>query len=74
MDITPIRLSDLTGMIRETLSQRFERESFWVLADVSDHKFYPQKKNHFFDLVEKDDISGEMVARVAAASWGDGSR
>jgi exodeoxyribonuclease VII large subunit len=74
MEITPIKLSELTGMIRETLSQRFDRESFWVLADVSDHKFYPQKKNHFFDLVEKDDVSGEMVARVAAASWGDGSR
>jgi exodeoxyribonuclease VII large subunit len=74
MDLTPMRLSDLTGMIRDTLNQRFDRESFWVLADVSDHKFYPQKKNHFFDLVEKDDISGEMVARVAGAAWGDGAR
>lgn len=73
-DINPIKLSDLTGLIRDTLAQRFERDSFWVLADVSDHKFYPQKKYHFFDLVEKDDISGELVARVPATGWGDGTR
>ena len=73
-DITPLKLSDLTGMIRETLAQRFERESYWVLADVSDHKFYPQKKYHFFDLVEKDDQSGNLIARVAATAWSDGSK
>lgn len=73
-DIAPIRLSDLTGLIRETLNQRFERESYWILADVSDHKYYPQKKYHFFDLVEKDDVSGELVARVSSAAWGTGSQ
>jgi exodeoxyribonuclease VII large subunit len=73
-EVTPIKLSDLTVLIRDTLALRFERDSFWVLADVSDHKFYPQKKYHFFDLVEKDDISGELVARVSATGWGDGTR
>lgn len=73
-DISPIRLSDLTSLIQDTLQQRFERESFWVLADVSDHKFYDARKHHYFNLVEKDNVSGEMVARVAATAWGDGSR
>jgi exodeoxyribonuclease VII large subunit len=73
-DIVPLRLSDLTGLIRETLNQRFERDSFWILADVSDHKYYPQKRYHFFDLVEKDHVSGELVARVATAAWGNGSQ
>jgi exodeoxyribonuclease VII large subunit len=73
-EITPIRLSDLTSLIQDTLQQRFDRESFWILADVSDHKFYETRKHHYFNLVEKDNVSGELVARVAATAWGDGSR
>ena len=73
-DNTPLKLSDLTGMIREHLQDRFARESFWVLADVSDHKFYPQKKYHYFDLVEKDATSGNLVSRVSAAAWQEGSK
>lgn len=72
-DQSPLRLSDLTALIREHLQDRFAKESFWVVADVSDHKYYPQKKYHYFDLVEKDDTSGNLVSRVSAVAWQDGA-
>lgn len=73
-DPTPLRLSELTGIIREQLQERFAREFYWVLADVSDHKHYPQKKHHYFDLVEKDETTGNLVSRISAVSWQDGTK
>lgn len=69
----PMKLSELTGMIRDTLNNKFARESYWVLADISDHKFNPQKKFHYFEMVEKGD-SGNMVTRIQASAWGEGGK
>jgi exodeoxyribonuclease VII large subunit len=74
MPDSPMKLSDLTGLIRETLQNRFARESYWVLADVSDHKFYPQKRHHYFELVEKDEAGGNLLTKVSAVAWLDGGR
>ena len=69
-----MKLSDLAGMIRDTLQDRFARESYWVLADVSDHKYYPQKKHHYFELVEKDANGGNLVTKISSVAWYDGAR
>ena len=71
---SPIRLSELASEIQAVLQQHFASRSFWVVADVSDHKFYPAKETHYFDLVEKDKDSGKLIARMSTVSWGEGSK
>lgn len=68
-----IKLSALTGRIQQALSNVFGEETFWVVADVTNHAFYAQKGYHYFDLVEKDTNSSAIVAKVAAVAWGNGS-
>jgi exodeoxyribonuclease VII large subunit len=68
-----IKLSDLTGRIQQALHQVFAEQTYWVVADVTNHSFYRQKGYHYFDLVEKDEQAGGIVAKVAAVAWGNGA-
>ena len=70
-DIQPLRLSQLTSNISKALTDAFDRASFWVIADVTNHTFRPDKNYHSFDLVEK--AAGELIARVQTKAWGRGS-
>lgn len=72
-DIPSIRLSELTGKIAETLKSVFAQKSFWVIADISNYSFQQQKGYHHFDLVEKDPLTNNMIARVQATAWGAGA-
>ncbi|MEC5145525.1 exodeoxyribonuclease VII large subunit [Chitinophaga sp. 212800010-3] len=71
--ISFIKLSALTGKIQQTLHQAFAEQTYWVVADITNHSFYQQKGYHYFDLVEKDEYAGGIVARVAAVAWGAGA-
>lgn len=68
----PIRLSALNGMIRDAVTNAFAGQTFWVLADVVGHKFYPEKQLHFFELVEKDET--RLLASIRGNAWGDGHK
>lgn len=68
----PIRLSDLAGAIRSTLDDRFGARTWWVLADVANHRHFPQKGHHYFDLVEKGPRG--LVAKCGAVAWTEGNR
>ncbi|RBL89582.1 exodeoxyribonuclease VII large subunit [Chitinophaga flava] len=68
-----IKLSALTGKIQQALSNVFGDETYWVVADVTNHSFYAQKGYHYFDLVEKDTSSSAIVAKVSAVAWGNGA-
>ncbi|MXN91711.1 exodeoxyribonuclease VII large subunit [Flavobacterium sp. Sd200] len=70
----PIKLSDLTKGITTALRQAFGQGRFWVIADVSNHSFKAEKGYHNFELVEKDTASSDVIARVAAKAWGNGTR
>ncbi|MFB6454258.1 exodeoxyribonuclease VII large subunit [Chitinophaga sp. Hz27] len=72
--VSPIRLSDLTTRIRHALQNAFAGQSFWVKADVTSYSWYAQKGIHYFDLVEKDESGGNIVARVPAVAWGPGAK
>jgi exodeoxyribonuclease VII large subunit len=67
---TPIKLSELTNRIRETLNRSFGNQYFWVFADITDYNFKPDKNYHYFELVEKGDQG--MVTRIRAGAWGEG--
>ncbi|HVI46436.1 MAG TPA: exodeoxyribonuclease VII large subunit [Chitinophaga sp.] len=73
MPFPVIKLSALTGSIQQALNSVFADQTFWVVADVTNHSFYQQKGYHYFDLVEKDTASSAIVAKVSAVAWGNGS-
>jgi exodeoxyribonuclease VII large subunit len=66
----PIKLSELTTKIKDTLNSTFGNQSYWVFADITNYSFKPDKNYHYFELVEKGDFG--MVTRINAAAWGEG--
>lgn len=70
---SPIRLSQLAGLIQQTLEQAFNNQTYWVVADVSNHSFKETSNYHYFELVEKAGERGDMLARISAKAWGAGS-
>lgn len=66
-----ISLSALTGQIQAVLNNTFFNKSFWVIADVVDHKYYPQKRVHYFSLAEKNQTTHSVVAKINAVAWKD---
>lgn len=68
-----IRLSALNGKIRAAIDGAFSKLSFWVVADVTSHSFRAAKNYHYFDLVEKDAFSNELVAKISGSAWGAAS-
>lgn len=72
-NINYIKLSDLNNKINNVIEEAFASQTFWVLAEVTNHSFKPQKNYHNFDLVEKDPNSVNLLAKISAAAWGDGS-
>lgn len=68
-----ISLSTLTGQIKAVLNNSFYNKTFWVLADVVDHKYYSQKNYHYFNLVEKDKQNHSVLAKIQSVAWGNGA-
>ncbi len=70
--VQPLRLSELTEKIMAVIEQNFERLSFWVVADVTNHKFREKSNYHYFDLVEKAEGSSQLISKIAGKAWGKG--
>lgn len=66
-----LKLSDLTHKLRQTIDSAFGGDMFWIIADVSSHTFKAESNFHYFELVEKDTLSSQIVAKVAARAWGN---
>ena len=67
---TPIKLSELSTRIRDTLNIGFGNQSFWVFADITNYSFKTDKNHHYFDLVEKGEKG--LVAKINAVAWAEG--
>ncbi|MDR0763344.1 MAG: exodeoxyribonuclease VII large subunit, partial [Bacteroidales bacterium] len=65
----PIKLSELTALIGQTINDTFGYENYWVVAEVSNHKPYGMR--HYFDLIEKSGQSGAITAKISAVAWDD---
>lgn len=44
-----------------------------MIADVSNHSFYPNKDHHYFDLVEKEEGGDVLLAKAQAVAWRAGA-
>ena len=68
-----ISLSELTGAIRNTIEEGFAHSKFWVIADVTNYTYKPQSNYHYFELVEKDQLSSKILAKITGRAWGNAS-
>jgi exodeoxyribonuclease VII large subunit len=51
----------------------FHEKYYWVIADISDYKYYSDKDHHYFTLVEKDEATNQILAKVRGNAWKTGS-
>jgi len=72
--LSAIRLSELSAKVTQAIHAAFRSASFWVIADVTSHTFKPVSNYHYFELVEKDSGSNNIIAKFSAKSWGSGSQ
>lgn len=52
---------------------RFGEQTFWVLAEISGHKFYSNPERHYFEFLEKEEQDKSPLAKVKAIAWTSGS-
>lgn len=68
-----IKLSDLSAKIQRNIDDAFGSHAFWVIADVTNHSFKAVNNFHYFDLVEKDQHTSRIVAKISGRAWGTGA-
>jgi exodeoxyribonuclease VII large subunit len=68
-----IKLSELNNKISDALTDRFKGQTFWVVADITNHSYKADKKIHYFELVEKGTTTNSIVAKIIGKAWGTGS-
>ena len=62
-DKSPVRLSELTKEIAEVVNQHFSEKSYWVIAEITNHRFVAKNGYHYFDLTEKHG-PGQSVTKI----------
>lgn len=68
-----IRLSQLNDQIQDAISSRFRGQTYWVVADITNHSFKADKKIHYFELVEKAEKNSAITAKIMGKAWGEGA-
>jgi len=61
-----ITLSELAQEIKDVLDENFADRSYWVIAEISDIRNYPDRNYCFLALVEKNE---EGLSKLDAAIW-----
>ncbi len=72
--IDAIQLAELSAHIETVIKNAYRESSFWVIADITNHTFKPSSNYHYFELVEKDTRSNELLARFSSKAWGQGAK
>jgi exodeoxyribonuclease VII large subunit len=67
------KLSVLVDEIQEVIRGHFNHQLYWVVAEVSSHKFYANQDRHYLELIEKNDQQLEPLAKIKATVWKEGA-
>ncbi|MBC7865238.1 MAG: exodeoxyribonuclease VII large subunit, partial [Bacteroidia bacterium] len=73
-EIPHIKLSELAERIRGVIRGAFENQFYWVVAEVSGHKYIAAKEWHYLDLVEKMEGKASEAAKLKCTVWSDASK
>ena len=68
-----IRLSELAEQIRGVIHNAFHGRRFWVVAEISGHKFYKDSNRHYLELVEKMEGNTTETAKIRTTVWSEGA-
>lgn len=63
-------LSDFARLIETVFKKEFGERYFWVIGEISNYT--PRKGSQYFHLIEKDEISGKVLAELSALSFQEG--
>ncbi|MFT3740054.1 MAG: exodeoxyribonuclease VII large subunit [Breznakibacter sp.] len=67
MEITPVPLSQLASMVRQSLATAMP-DSYWVVAEIAELREH--RNGHcYLELIEKDPGSNQITARMKANIW-----
>ena len=69
-----ITLSELARTVSQAVTEAFGSRSFWVIADLTNHTYKASSNYHFFELVEKEPNSNNLVAKLSGKAWGEASK
>lgn len=68
-----IKLSELTQQVQAVMDAHFSAQTYWVVADVTNHSYKEKGGYHFFELVEKAERDNSLVTKIAGKAWGSGA-
>lgn len=74
LEIEHIKLSELSKKIREVIKNAFDNKFYWVVAEISGHKFYVENDRHYCELVEKIEEKNTEAAKIKCTVWPEGSK
>lgn len=72
-DRRPVKLSELTKEIAGVINQHFSSRFYWVIAEITNHKFIPKSGYHYFDLSEKHGTGTSAVTKIACSAFSTGA-
>ncbi len=68
-----ITLHALTQHINQVLQAGFRNKEFLVIAVINNLSHYASKDFYFFELIEKSEESGQVIAKIAGSAFGKAS-
>jgi exodeoxyribonuclease VII large subunit len=68
-----LRLSELTTLIQGAIDAAFGAKEYWVIGEISGHGYKAAKNYHYFELIEKNDANGHLLAKLICGAWGFGA-
>ena len=68
MERTELSLLELNSLVKETIRLTFP-ETYWVRAETSDVRVNASSGHCYLEFIEKEAISGQLVARARASIW-----
>jgi exodeoxyribonuclease VII large subunit len=72
-DRRPVKLSELAKEIAGVINQHFSERFYWVIAEITNHKFIGRSGYHYFDLSEKHGNSQSAITRISCSAFATGA-
>lgn len=66
-----LRLSEFARLLADGIQRQFGEQKWWVIAEVSNLKFYHDRRHLYFHLVEKDAATKNISAEISCVGFQD---
>lgn len=66
-----LRLSEFARLLADGIQRQFGEQEWWVIAEVSNLKFYHDRRHLYFHLVEKEALTKSVSAEISCVGFQD---